>query len=326
MRRLALLLLTALPACAEAPRRIAILGCHRQNEATPALSAYVKAKPEICLWIGDNVYADTKDDIGFIRKCYDVLAAKPGFAELKRDSLFLPTWDDHDFGLNDAGGSYALKAESKELFRKFWDMEDAIPAEQDGIYYSRVFGEGAKSLQIILLDPRYNREDPGPDADTLGEPQWKWLAGQLKQPAALRFIVSGYQILLDAGTGSETWAEFPAARERLFKTIRNSGAQGVLFLTGDQHYAEVCRIPGAIGYDAIELQFAGLNQIEEPEFNRTRVSPVATAKHKMGLIDIQWSDTPHDPPHLLFQVSDALTGREEIRYRVNFHELVNAKR
>lgn len=78
------------------------------ERTTPALAAYVKAKPEVCLWIGDNVYADTKDDIEHIRKCYRVLEAKPGFAELKRDSIFLPTWDDHDYGLNDAGGKYPL--------------------------------------------------------------------------------------------------------------------------------------------------------------------------------------------------------------------------
>ncbi len=90
------------------PESHCILGCHRQNEPTPALAAYVKAKPEVSLWIGDNVYADTKDDIEHIRKCYRVLEAKPGFAELKRDSIFLPTWDDHDYGLNDAGGKYPL--------------------------------------------------------------------------------------------------------------------------------------------------------------------------------------------------------------------------
>lgn len=321
-----LLWLVSVPSFAQAPSRMAILGCHRQNEPTPALAAYVKAKPEVCLWIGDNVYADTKDNIEHIRKCYRVLAEKPGFAELKRDSIFLPTWDDHDYGLNDAGGKYPLKAQSKELFRQFWKMQDVIPAGQDGIYYSRIFGEGTKSLQIIMLDPRYNRDDPGQKADTLGEAQWKWLAEQLKKPATLRFIVSGYQILLAADTGSETWASFPAARERLFQTIRESGANGVVFLTGDQHYAEVCRVKNTLGYDAIELQFSGLNQIEKPEYNFNRVSPVATAKHKMALIDIAWDKTPYDPPHLLFQVLNALTGREEIRYRVNFHELIKGQR
>ena len=36
---------------------------------------YVDAKPDLVIWLGDNVYADTMDDITFIEKCYGLLAA-----------------------------------------------------------------------------------------------------------------------------------------------------------------------------------------------------------------------------------------------------------
>jgi len=303
------------------PERIAILGCHRQQKPSPSLASYVAARPDVCIWIGDNVYADTTKDPEFVRSCHNELGAKPDFQRLKQISEFLPTWDDHDYGLNDAGANYKYKKETKAIWREFWDMEDRVPEEQDGIYYERRYNEGDKSLQILMLDPRYNRAEPKSGGDTLGEAQWKWLAAKLREPATLRFIVSGYQILLDPDTGSETWAHFPEARERLFRTIREAKAEGVVFVTGDQHYGEVLRLRDAIGYDAIELQFAGINQNEAPELATHRVSPSALSLNSMGIIDLQWNTDDHQYPHLLFSVTDTDTGKKELTYRVNFSEL-----
>jgi hypothetical protein len=306
--------------------RIAILGCLKQNEPAPALVKVGSEEPDLCLWIGDNVYADTETSPEFLRSCYATLAAKPGFQELRAAAPWAATWDDHDFGLNNAGGEYPLKNESKAIFREFWKLTDEIPVDRDGVYYAKMFSTNGKNLQLILLDPRFNRAMPGPDADTLGEQQWAWLSETLAEPADLRLLVSGFQVLLDAGTGSETWAEFPAARQRLFDTIRKSGAEHLVLLTGDQHYGEVCRLTDALGYDAVELQFAGLNQIETPEFNSLRVSPVSRSKQSYALLDIQWRRTAEDAPHLLFRVVDAEQGRDELVYRVNFAELEHRDR
>ncbi len=313
----------ALPAVVaqRAGSRIAVMACHRQDEPAPALQAYFEAEPDLCLWIGDNVYADTEDDPGFIQACYDKLAARPYFQRLKAAAPFLATWDDHDFGLNNAGKEYPLKAESRQLFLDFWELNETVPAERPGIYYDHFFDAGGNRLQVIMLDVRYNRDAPGTGGDVLGEAQWQWLAEALRKPADLRLLVSGFQILLDADSGSETWALFPEARQRLFDLIRHTNAEGVVLLTGDQHYGEVARAPGAFDYDAVELQFASLNQIEAPERNSYRVSTVCESLHSYALIDIQWDTTEHNLPHLLFRVFDATTRQAEVIYRVNLHEL-----
>ena len=201
-------LFTPLSAQSGSIQRVAILACHRQNEPSPALAKYIAAKPDLCLWIGDNVYADTRDNISFIEACYNTLAAKPDFQTLKTTVPYLATWDDHDFGLNDAGKEYKLKSQSKDLFRKFWGLEQEIPAAQEGIYYAKTFKQEDQTLQVIMLDVRYNRDAPDGKGDVLGEAQWKWLEAQLRQPATLRLIVSGFQILLNQEAGSETWDFF----------------------------------------------------------------------------------------------------------------------
>lgn len=309
--------------------RIATAGCHKQFEPAPALARYVEAKPDLMLWVGDNVYADTTDDIGYLRKCYDALAAKPAFRQLREQTTLMATWDDHDFGLNNAGANYPLKKQSKALFREFWKLEDRVPADQEGIYYSRTFGSGNRALQVIMLDTRYNREDEGPESDTLGESQWRWLADELAKPAALRLLVSGYQVLLEKGTPWETWAKFPRARKRLFDLIKMQKAAGILFITGDQHSGEVLRVRDALGYDGIEFMFAGINQEEQHVKSAHRVSPASHAKHAYALIDIHWEDDHQRPdkneggdqPHLVFRVFDAWTNAPELTYRVNFSEL-----
>ncbi len=301
--------------------RIAVLGCHRQFEPAPALVKYLETDPDLCIWVGDNVYADTKDDPSFLEKCYQALEQKPAFQELRKNYDFMATWDDHDFGYNDAGKEYPLKAFSKDLFRRFWRLEDQIPAEQDGIYYARTFSVEDKQLQIIMLDVRYNRNAPNSNGDVLGEQQWKWLGEQLKAEADLRIIVSGFQILLPKEAGSETWDFFPDARRRLFELIRRQQLEKVFFFTGDQHYGEVCRRPNLMDFDAVELQFSGINQIEEPEFNPFRVSPVITSKHSYTVMDIQMNPNEYDPPHVLFHIADAMRDRTELTYRFNLEEI-----
>ena len=306
---------------AQSIERIAILGCHKQLEPAPALVSYVESEPDLCLWIGDNIYSDTTEDVSLLTRNYEVLAAKPAFQQLRSTGLHMATWDDHDFGLNNAGKEYPLKESSRRIFRTFWQLENQIPMEREGVYYAKRFEHEGHTLQVIMLDPRYHRDPPDTDGDTLGEGQWKWLEEQLKLSADLRLVVSGFQILLDGDSKSETWGKFPRAKERLFETIRRTGAEGVVFLTGDQHYGEVARLPRALRYDAIELQFSGINQIEDPEFNTWRVSPVATSIHSLALIDIQWEDDSRSPAHLMFQIWNALSKQLELSYRVNLHEL-----
>jgi hypothetical protein len=310
-----------IPATPVGAYRIAVLACHRQFEPAPALTHYLAAKPDLTLWIGDNVYADAPKDPTFIQLCYDTLAAKPAFQQLLKSCDYMATWDDHDYGLNDAGKEYRFKKESKAMFRKFWKLETEILEQQEGVYYARKFPLGKHQLQVIMLDGRYNRDAQDGTGDVLGEKQWAWLEQQLREPADLRIVVSGFQILLDQDAGSETWDKFPKSKARLFETIRKTGAERSVFLTGDQHYGEVCRLRNALDYDAIELQFAGINQIEKAEFNPLRVSPVIQSKHSAAFIDVQMDTSQTDVPHLMFHIYDASNDRLELIYRVNLDEI-----
>lgn len=300
--------------------RISILGCLRQNKPAPALARYSQHDADLVLWVGDNMYADTNDPAA-IARCYQQLAGLPHFEQVRTMAPHLVTWDDHDFGDNNRGGDYAIKFESKELFRQFWGLEDMVPQDRAGVYYSRTIAVGAHRLQVILLDVRYERGKPDGTADILGAAQWQWLDEQLATPADLRLIVSGTQILLPKESGSETWDEYPKSRQRLIDLLRARRIERTLFLTGDQHYGEVARQRGTLGYDLVELQFAGVNQTEKPEFHPLRVTPCATTLHSDAMLDIRFERNRYEVAHALFRVFDATTGQTELTYRVNFDEL-----
>jgi alkaline phosphatase D len=170
------------------------------------------------------------------------------------------------------------------VFLDFFGVSKDDPRRtQEGVYSTQIYGPAGKRVQIILLDGRYFRSplkkgfksgEPGegvrgiyqPNTDDgatmLGDAQWRWLERQLKVPAELRLIGSGIQVVADEH-GSETWGNFPKERERLFRLIRDTKANGVIFLSGDRHLAEISRLgtdhKSGVGYRLFDITSSSLN-------------------------------------------------------------------
>lgn len=303
--------------------KIAIIGCHKQNNPAPALEYIANAmQPDYCVWVGDNVYADTRDDAQHIQNQLDKLAAKPGFQDLRDNSTFLVTWDDHDFGLNNEGKNYPLKEESKQIHRTFWQLENEIPADHDGVYYAKLAKQtNGKIIQFILFDGRYNRDDESKKADALGEKQWAWLEAELQKEADIRLIVSGYQVLLDCPTRWEAWDKLGKSRKRLFDLIKATKAMGVVFITGDQHYVEILKKNKALGYDAYEIMASGINQTERPSRDNNRIVGPDLTKHSAPQIIIYWEGTDEHTPHIHFTNIAVKTGQKTSDYRIFMSEI-----
>ncbi len=278
-------LLSTPPAlAADAPvSRIAFGSCAKQDRPQPIWDAVVGTRPEHFVFLGDNIYADTLD-MEVMKQKYARLGQQPGFRKLKAICPIHATWDDHDYGANDAGAEYRKKKESQQVFLDFFEVPKDDPRRsREGVYSARTFGPPGKRVQLILLDARYFRSplktgfqpgEPGEgfrgkyapntdaDATVLGEAQWKWLEEQLRVPAELRLIGSGVQVVADEH-GSEMWGNFPHERKRLFKLIKDTGASGVVFLSGDRHLAEIAKLPAdhpdGVGYPLYDITSSSLN-------------------------------------------------------------------
>jgi alkaline phosphatase D len=132
--------------------RIALGSCARQNQPQPIWDPIVAAKPDLFLFLGDNIYGDSRD-MNVLRDKYFQLAAIIGFQKLHETCPILAIWDDHDYGADDAGAEYPMKVESQKLFLDFFkEPLDSPRRQQKGIHDAKVFGPVGQRVQIILLD------------------------------------------------------------------------------------------------------------------------------------------------------------------------------
>lgn len=239
--------------------RIVFASCAQQNEDQSIWDRIGAEHPDLVLFIGDNVYGDVRSNdraLPELKAAYMRLADSEPFARVRAAAPVLTAWDDHDYGLNDAGADYQFKEQSEKLFEYVWNIGADDPrAARPGVYGSWLLGaEAGKRVQVVMLDTRFFRSPlkptdkanargkerylPDPDASKtmLGEAQWAWLAEELKKPADVRLLVSSVQVLSE-GHGWEAWRLLPAEREKLFATVRASGAENLILLSGDRHSA-----------------------------------------------------------------------------------------
>jgi len=276
--------------------RIGFGSCYKPEKKTALWKAVVDFEPQVWLWLGDNVYADVIDG-KYIKKdlpkdafdrAYRLLGQSEGIAALKTlpRGHMMATWDDHDYGRNDAGKDWERKKDAKKDFVKFWGGEE----KEDGVYSARDFGPEGRRIRVVLLDTRFNRDDPGAEGDILGEKQWEWLGGQLAKPGAeLVVIGSSIQVLADQHR-FEKWGNFPKAKERLFRLIRQTHAHVVL-VSGDRHHAEISKQPASpAGYPLFEVTSSGLTEKSSirNEANDLRIGDVYVGGN-FGVILVDWS-------------------------------------
>lgn len=302
---------------AETISRIGFGSCLHQDEDQSAIwEAVVAEDPQLFILAGDNVYADTHDR-GEFRARYEQLLAQPGFQALRAHlaeqgdgQRLLATYDDHDFGENDAGREYPLKEFAQSLLLESFDEPaDSPRRDRDGVYGAWYYGEPGRRVQILLLDTRYHRsplerypeEGNGKsgaykpvvdeDATLLGEEQWAWLEAALAEPAEVRLLVSSIQVLASEHRW-EKWSNIPGERRRLLRLIEDSGAEGLLVLSGDRHHAELSRVVRGVPYPLYDFTSSGMTQSqarlpERPEPNRYRVGSVVWGHH-FGMVEVDW--------------------------------------
>ena len=288
--------------------RIAFGSCLHQRQPQPIWTDVMGLRPlpQLFLMIGDNVYGDVKGPgLDELISAYRQQGAHPEFSSARKAFPFLATWDDHDYGANDAGANFPHRDRAAHLFLDFWQIKTRR-APEEGIYYARNFGRGDERVQIIMLDTRSFRSPLkrkpenfpywgkyGPDANPrktmLGDAQWQWLAEQLRMPATVRIIVSSVQVLAD-DHGFERWGNLPFEQSRLLQLIKSSDAHGVIFLSGDRHLGAIYAKRLSDRQIVPELTSSSLNRSYGPGRDgpsRTRLSN-SVGVENFGLIDIDW--------------------------------------
>ena len=296
--------ITTLPKTTQqAVTTIAFGSCSDQKRPQPLWDDIVAQKPDVWIWLGDNIYGDT-ENMDTLRAKYARQKAHPVYQQLRQSTPILGVWDDHDYGVNDGGKEYPRRKESQQLMLDFLDVPANSPLrKQEGAYSAHTYGPKSQRVKIILLDARYFRDPlkkeektnvPNPTGDMLGEAQWIWLEEQLtNSDADVHLIGSGVQVLPEEHV-YEKWANFPASRQRLLDLLTKTKPNRTLLISGDRHIAEVSKVsvPG-LNYGLFDITSSGLTHVSQPrvEPNKHRVGELV-AKINYGLITINWAEKP----------------------------------
>lgn len=284
--------------------RLAFGSCSRHDHPQTVWGAVRGLRPDAFVWLGDVIYADGKLKDGTRtyygndahRRMYAAQSAHPEYAALARETRVLGTWDDHDFGFNNAGSEWGEKIFAQRAFLDFLGEPEASPRRRrPGVYESYTFRglgrDASRSVRLVLLDTRYFKTDE----TVLGEEQWRWLERVLLggegegsssganpganrgddesfvppddvAPVDLTIVGSSIQVHPDTQTlleglarGIESWNAHPREKRRLLDLVARSRAATV-FLSGDVHHAEIVTAPPAceLPGELVELTSSGM--------------------------------------------------------------------
>ena len=269
---------------------IVFASCNDQDMAQPLWKPIIECKPNVFIWGGDNIYADT-DDMKKMKADYNKIKTNPDYVELTKRTLITGTWDDHDYGDNDAGSEWPVKAEAQDLFFDFIGVaKQNYRRNKEGVYHIQSYNTQNGSIKVVLLDTRYFRDSlkfnpekgrrymPWPKGEggtILGDTQWKWLTKELEDDKPIfTLIVTSIQFLADEN-GWEKWGNFPDEVEKMYQILRDAKSKNIIMLSGDRHLAEfsVSEVEG-LDYPLVDFTTSGMTKTypDSPfEPNRFRI-------------------------------------------------------
>ena len=267
------------PKAPAADYTITFSSCLNQFGDTGLWNTIGREQSQLFLFTGDTIYADTLD-LGVKKAAFARLNADPNYRNFKKTTRVLAMWDDHDYGYNDAGGSYRMKRQMQKIFLDAFDEpKDSPRRKQEGIYTAEELNINGVKIQLIVPDVRYFRtdwsygpknppfsrtysEDIRETSTMLGQVQWKWLAAQIERPADLRILVSSTPVLTDDYLG-ERWGAFPKERARLYREMAAAKTGKWIIVTGDRHFAQILEAKNILPYTLTELTASGMNTVWE---------------------------------------------------------------
>ena len=252
-------------------------------------------KPDLMLWLGDNIYMREPDwgsRTGFLHR-YTHMRSTPDMQRLLRSTQHCAIWDDHDFGPNDADGSFVHGDLAREMFDLFWPNPTCGVPGVEGITTSFSHAD----VDFFLMDDRTYRVPSDLVTDKpamLGEAQIDWLIRALKySDASFKLVAVGSQVL-STSAQYENYATFTAERGELLRRIEEEGIRGVVFLTGDRHFTELSLLPLKDGRTVMDLTASALTSGTYKATDKNELRVEGTVVEQRNFATLTFSGAKND--------------------------------
>ncbi len=206
----------------------------------PVLSQAAQADLDFFLLAGDQVYADSSQNVAEYRAHWAANLGTAGYRDLLASTAAIATWDDHE--VRNEWGTNPVSAEQEANGKQaFFENTACTPRLGDPLWRSLRFGD---TLELYVLDCRSER-DPA-TGQYISEEQFEWLVESMRSSnAVFQCILNSVPMVdLEELVGDfkveDRWQGFPEQRARLIEAI--GSVDNTYFLTGDFHTGLVARV------------------------------------------------------------------------------------
>jgi alkaline phosphatase D len=225
------------------PLTIGACSCtHQGITPTPLKRAGERTDLDVFLLLGDTSYNDGAESLAEFRTQWAANLASPEYRTLRAATSVLATWDDHEVtnDFNPETVDPQKFAIAKQTFFEHQPLRrDAT--NPDRIWKTMRWGDTA---EFFILDCRGERK---PSTRFNGQPQTyvsreqlDWLKAALKASTASFKVIMNSVPITDFGfsvfTG-DSWNSYPQQRTELLSWIDDEAIGGVLWVSGDHHFA-----------------------------------------------------------------------------------------
>ena len=233
-----------------------VTSCLGGNLPWPNLSAVADYHLDFFAFLGDSVYADGSVSAEQYWANWQRTLSQQGMRDLTSSTSVVATWDDHEVDNNWSWNSTSQindkYANGLAMFRRAFPQQ--YGSQGSGLWRKISWGAVA---DVFVLDCRGERQS----GQYISDEQLLWLIeGLTESTARFKFILNSvpiidYTNLLGGNEADDRWQGYPEQRSQLLGHIENNGIEGVLFLSGDFHFAQHARVspPGEVGDTLFEV-------------------------------------------------------------------------
>jgi alkaline phosphatase D len=287
------------------------------------MNSIYEKQPDFMIWLGDNFYlreVDWDSWSGIIKRITHSRSL-PELQPVLGSMHHYAIWDDHDFGPNDSDRGYNFKEKTLEANKLFW----ANPTFGFNGTSSMTTYFQWGDIDFFLLDGRTfrtpNNRKSG-SRELLGNAQIQWLIDNLvNSRAPFKIIAIGGQVLNPVDKSYlETYNKFIEEKEKLFSLLSQEKIEGVIFLTGDRHHAEISKLDRANEYPLYDFTISSFTAGVSPgkdENNVLRVPGTLADEHNFAIFNVSGQSKNRILKCTLFNVD----GKELWNYSINENEL-----
>ena len=234
--------------------------CCTNNSIAPKPLARAAERDDLdaFLLLGDTSYNDGADSLSEYRAKWASSLSRPEYRSLRSSVAVVATWDDHEV-TNDFNPELISASKLATARRTFFE---SLPVRRNAMESDRLWRSfrWGGTAELFVLDGRGERKPSSLLSINhiyLSRAQMDWFKASLKaSPCVFKVIMNSVPIT-DFGFSAfnfDSWRVYQLQRKEILEFIEDEGIEGVLWVSGDHHFASFGTVSATgPGSSAIEV-------------------------------------------------------------------------